>query len=166
MKYIRTILVLIALVLIGCSKRSEKNYLDSASEKMRNNDISGCIVEYQKLIQDYPSSLNSLAALDSLIYIYQNGLEKSLSRQAAQQKVVECYSTISKNFPESDQGKVAMFMVGFIQANELQQYDAAKKSYQAFLDKNPNHPMAPAARTELENIGKSAEDILKSAKGI
>jgi len=52
-------------------------------------------------------------------------------------------------------------MKAFIQANELQDYDAAKQTYQLFLQKFPNDEMTPSAKAELETIGLAPEEILK-----
>ncbi len=52
-------------------------------------------------------------------------------------------------------------MSGFILANELQDYEAARKSYELYLSKFPNGELADDAKVELANLGKTPEEILK-----
>lgn len=51
-------------------------------------------------------------------------------------------------------------MAGFINANELQNYDEATKLYKQFLVEYPNDELAASAQAELDNMGLSPEEIL------
>ena len=51
-------------------------------------------------------------------------------------------------------------MAGFILANDLEDLDEAKSTYELYLEKYPNGQLADDARVELENLGKSPEEIL------
>ena len=52
-------------------------------------------------------------------------------------------------------------MAGFILANDLKDFENAKQTYNLYLEKFPNGQLADDARVELENLGKSPEEILK-----
>ena len=58
-------------------------------------------------------------------------------------------------------------MAGFVEANNLYNFSEATKTYQLFLDKYPTHQLALSAKEELNNMGRSPEDILsgKNKKG-
>ncbi|WP_268761450.1 tetratricopeptide repeat protein [Candidatus Chrysopegis kryptomonas] len=52
-------------------------------------------------------------------------------------------------------------MLGFIHANELNDYKKAKIYYQKFIEKYPNSELATSAKFELENLGKEPEKIIQ-----
>jgi TolA-binding protein len=52
-------------------------------------------------------------------------------------------------------------MLGFIYANELNNYEKAKIYYQKFLERYPNSELAISAKFELENLGRKPEEIIK-----
>jgi hypothetical protein len=52
-------------------------------------------------------------------------------------------------------------MAGFVEANELQNYEAATETYNLFLKTFPDHELATSAKEELDNMGLTPEEILK-----
>ena len=52
-------------------------------------------------------------------------------------------------------------MCGYIQANELKDFDAATKTYKLFIEKFPDSEFAVSAKAELDNMGLAPEEILK-----
>ena len=56
----------------------------------------------------------------------------------------------------------ALFMIGFIQANELFQYAEAKRTFNSFIETYPKHELAYSAEMELQNIGKSPEEVFRT----
>ena len=69
------------------------------------------------------------------------------------------FQKILDEYPNGVYSSKALFMVGFINANYLKNYDKAKKYYTEFLQKYPNHDLADDARYELENLGKNIDDL-------
>ena len=51
-------------------------------------------------------------------------------------------------------------MAGFILANELKEFKEAGKMYNLYIQKYPNGELADDAKIELQNLGKSPEEIL------
>ncbi|SVA84776.1 uncharacterized protein METZ01_LOCUS137630, partial [marine metagenome] len=49
--------------------------------------------------------------------------------------------------------------IGYVFANILFDYKSAEIEYMLFLDRFPNHELAPSIRFELENLGKSIDEI-------
>jgi len=79
-------------------------------------------------------------------------------------KSIESFKKIFEKYPQNKYAPVSLFMSGFVQANELQNYDEATKAYNLFLQKYPDHELAKSAKEELDNMGLSPEDILKKAE--
>jgi hypothetical protein len=55
-------------------------------------------------------------------------------------------------------------MSGFIEANNLHQFDEATKTYRIFLEKYPDHELAESAKQELNTMGQAPDEILKQKK--
>ena len=62
------------------------------------------------------------------------------------------YSELVFNYPESEHAAEAQFMVGFIQAEELQNYPAARNAFERMLERYPDSELAESARWMLENM--------------
>ena len=57
-------------------------------------------------------------------------------------------------------GPAMSWSIYSIQWNELGELDSAKATYQKFVEVYPDNEMAESARTELANLGLSADEIL------
>jgi len=84
--------------------------------------------------------------------------EKEYFERAYQEMGKEQWSEAEKNFqkildiyPNGEYASKAMFMVGFVNANYLKNYDKAKKY--------PNNELADDAKYELEHLGSDVDDL-------
>ncbi len=75
------------------------------------------------------------------------------------EKALSEFKGLLENYPESEFASKAMFMVGFINANHLNNLEEAKKYYEMFIKKYPNHELVDSAKYELETLGKDIEDL-------
>ena len=83
-----------------------------------------------------------------------------------QQKYPEAITTLDKiysGYPDSKQASKAIFLEGFLYANVLNQLEKAKEKYQLYLYKYSavDPKMTNDVKMELQNLGKSPEEILK-----
>ena len=65
---------------------------------------------------------------------------------------IEAYRMVVEQYPESDVSPQAAFMVGFIQSEELKDYDAATRSFQSLLTRYPKSELAASARWMLDHM--------------
>ncbi len=72
---------------------------------------------------------------------------------------VQDFEKLVKNYPDGQRAAEASFMLGFINANDLKNLDAAKKYYTEFIKKYPKHELADDAQYELDNLGKDLNDL-------
>jgi peptidyl-prolyl cis-trans isomerase C len=79
--------------------------------------------------------------------------EKDSSRR------LRVYQLFGEAHPESPYAPQAMFMVGFTQADEQKAFDKARASFQAFVQKYPDHELVPSANWMLENMDKPNPDM-------
>jgi outer membrane protein assembly factor BamD (BamD/ComL family) len=69
------------------------------------------------------------------------------------------FKNVLENYPESQFTAKAMFMVGFINANHIENFEEAKKYYELFIQKYPQHELVDSAKYEIEHLGKDIEDL-------
>lgn len=75
------------------------------------------------------------------------------------EKAAEFYARVYKEYPDGENSAKALFMMGFLNANHLNNFDQAKVYYEDFLGKYPEHELAIAAQYEMENMGKSPDEL-------
>ena len=72
---------------------------------------------------------------------------------------IDNFNNIVTHYPQGTRAAEASFMLGFINANDVKDYDAAKKYYEDFIKKYPKHELADDAQYELETLGKDINDL-------
>ena len=87
------------------------------------------------------------------------GLAKTVDQP---QKAIELYSKIAEGIPQHKKAPTALFMIGFVQENDLNDIVKAKATYESFLQKYPNDPdFADDAQNAIKMLGKSPDEIIK-----
>lgn len=64
------------------------------------------------------------------------------------------YGELVMGYPEGEHADEAQFMIGFIQAEELHNYDAARNAFERLLEQYPDSELKESANWMLENMGK------------
>ncbi|MFN0150581.1 MAG: peptidyl-prolyl cis-trans isomerase [bacterium] len=79
------------------------------------------------------------------------------------QERLDLYGEFMVKFPEHVRKPEALFMIGFIYAEELKDFAKAQETFNQLLKEHPDHKLAKDARFMLENLG--AEQPPASADG-
>jgi len=69
------------------------------------------------------------------------------------------YEELVRRYPRSNQAPQCLFMVGYLYANHLADYDKARKVYETFVKKYPSDPLIKDARWELTHLGQDVNQI-------
>ncbi len=72
---------------------------------------------------------------------------------------IQNFISLIEKYPEGENTPNTMFMIGFINANHLEKYDEAKKYYNMFMEKYPDHELVSSAKYELETLGKDINEL-------
>ncbi len=152
--YILLPVLVILLAINSCSKptKTAEGYWESGSALFDVENYDRAIDEFQNIINYYPDSEEALKAVFFIAEIYKNNIKDY-------EKAIEKYRQIEKNYPDSDKAPNALFMIGYIYANEMENYNEAKKAYQHFIKTYPGHGLVSSAEWEIENMGKTLEEL-------
>jgi len=71
------------------------------------------------------------------------------------------WEQLIKDYPETDAAKSGMFQLAFCYQEFFKDLDKAKTLYEQFLVKYPKDQLAISAKFSLENLGKSADEIIE-----
>jgi len=151
-------LIIIVLFFYGCGKNNSELW-NEAVEFQKNNKTDEALKSYQELVDEFPDSYEAPKATFEIAKIYHSKGMKS--DKSALKKAMEYYKTVYERYPSSSEAPKALFMTGFIQSNDLVNYEAARETYQLFIQKYPTHEMRESAQKELDNMGLSPEEILR-----
>lgn len=80
------------------------------------------------------------------------------------EEAIKVYQKLLKDFSGSDYCPKAQFMIGFIYANEIKDFEKAKEAYQKFVKNYPDHDMAKDAEWEIEHLGRDINEIEELTK--
>jgi len=156
------LLFLALVIFVGCSsKKTDKELFDEAQTFIQQQKYPEAAMAFEELTNNYPESSLAPNALSQLASIYQNKQIKNLSENESLEKSIQLFKKLHDEYPSSEYAASGLFMAGFIYANELKNFEEAKKCYQQFLKEYPHDDLAASAQAELDNMGMSPEEILQ-----
>jgi len=165
MKKTLLLINLVFIILTACHSKSDKQYFESASEKAKAKNFSEAVKEYDLLASEFPHSDFTCKGLLEAGKIYHGVLISAVAKSDSLKSFMNAilyYKKILKDFGDKPEAESALFMMGFIQANEINQIDSARISYQTFIKKYPNSSMLNSVNLELNNLGKTPDQILQA----
>lgn len=154
MKTIALVLIL-AFVISACSRMSEDELFQKAQDAYEQKNFTEAIQNIQELLDRFPKGKYAEASILMLATIYNDDLQDYHNAIAA-------YRKFNEQFPDAEKAPMALFLVGFMYNNQLHNYDSARIAYEQFLTKYPTHEMAPSAKFELDNLGKSPDELFRT----
>jgi outer membrane protein assembly factor BamD (BamD/ComL family) len=154
-------LFFLTLFFVGCSSKSDKKYFELGNKDIAAKQYDKAAQSYQALVEKHPESKLAPEALFKLASLYHENMIKNMPHDESLNKAVEYYGEVFEKYPNSSKASIALFIKGFILANELNDYSEAKQAYTLFLKKYPNNQLIPSVKEELDNLGVPPEQILK-----
>ena len=76
-------------------------------------------------------------------------------------KAISYLKRIETEFPTFKNLSNVLFLIGFTYENNEKSYDAARKYYELFLEKYPDHALANDTKILIKNLGKTPEELIK-----
>lgn len=159
------LIVFLVFGLISCQRNKEEDLYKTALEDLKNGNTKSAINNLEKLIEINPLSDFAPDAYFTLAGLYQSMEGDSLQMVENYRKALGFYQQLIDNFPNHPKTPEALFMSGFICAEYLKDYNQASIFYKKFLKAYPDHELVTSVQAELDNLGKSPEEILRE-KGV
>ncbi|HKW51722.1 MAG TPA: peptidyl-prolyl cis-trans isomerase, partial [Candidatus Eisenbacteria bacterium] len=72
---------------------------------------------------------------------------------------IELYKELVKRYPDEKVSVQAQFMIGFTYAEEMGEYDLARREFEEFLRVHPDSELAGSAKWMIENMGLPGPDL-------
>lgn len=156
MKTLFSLLVITAVLLAACSSGSDSGELMSKARGLEEEENpADALLLYEQISRDYPDAPEAPEALFRSAALYYNH-EKDILKAAT------TYELVCDKYPESPFAHQGLFFAAFTYANELGNLQRAREAYERYLADYPDSSMATTARFELDNLGKSPEELLQS----
>jgi len=152
---------MLALIFFGCSKKSSQEYFSEANINIENKEIKEAVDKFEYIIKEFPESSEAPQSLMKLALIYQGRSIENIRVDSSFMKSAFYYGEVFKKYSNSSDAPKALFMSGFIYANELHNFTEAKKIYEKFIESYPNDELVSSAKEEINNLGIPAEKIIE-----
>jgi len=125
----------------------------STSLDVDQKKVSELIEKSIQYVDAFPKDAGSPA------YLFRTGEVCTSTGDA--EKALALWERMQKDYPDHEKTPIALFFQGFTCENNLKDTSRAKKYYNAFLEKHPNHEYADQVQMLLKNIDISPEDLIK-----
>jgi peptidyl-prolyl cis-trans isomerase C len=79
-------------------------------------------------------------------------LFKVASEESNPRKKIEYYRKFIEDYPDNERAYEAKFMIGFTQAEDMQDFDEAERTFREFLEEYPENDLTDDANWMLENM--------------
>ncbi len=152
--------IIITLFFFNCSSMSDQELFNEMIKSIKEKNYSIALKTMEELLSEYPESNFTPQAIYEIAKIYHAGLIPNIDKNESVKIAINYYKKIFNQYKNSPEAERALFITGFIYANELNQLDSAKFNYELFLKKYPNSELSQSVKLELENLGKPADEIL------
>jgi len=143
-------------LLNSCGNLTDEELWIKIEQAKAHNNWDSTLQVSQRIIKDFPQGRYSGWARFAIAESYRF---KNQPREA-----LDNYKLFHEQYPEMQPSALALFLIGYIYNNNLQMIDSAKIFYKEFLQKYPNHDLAPTVKFELESIEKSLQVTLNNQK--
>lgn len=152
----RFVLFISALFLLaGCAGQDASDLMDQANGLQNDGKPSEALVIYEQITRDFADSPQAPEAMFRCALIY-------INEQGDPVKAATTYELVSEKYPDSEWGHKGLFAAGYTYANDIANLERGRAAYEKYLKQYPDSSMAETVRFELENLGKSAEELLQS----
>ncbi len=156
------LLILFVLFLVSCSggrqnrideiREKEKILMQSYEDVPDKSTAESLRQDYLGFAKDYPE--------DSLSPGFMHKAAELAVSISMYEEAISTLNDLENKYPNYSFLPDAMYFKGFILENHLKNLPEAKKVYEDFLKKYPDHKLASQVSAVLNNLGKSPEEMI------
>ena len=157
------VVVFFVSFLFACqsNQQSHLEKINNLQLKLADNDIKTNLEVAQELITEIESYISSYPDSTTLPdYYMQLG---DLYTHALQLPVKGLYffQKVCTDFPNFEKAPVALFYIGFVLENYMDQQEKAKAVYESFLITYPEHELSETVKLSIQHLGIPLEELVK-----
>ncbi|MDX9760355.1 MAG: tetratricopeptide repeat protein [Bacteroidota bacterium] len=149
------ILFALPLLIGGCAGQDASDLLAQATTLRESGKGSEALPLYEQITRDYAESPQAPEAMYHCAVLY-------FKEQMDPIKAATTYELVAEKFPQTEWGHRGLFAAAYTYANEIGNLERGRHAYEKYLAQYADSSMAETVRFELENLGKSAEELLES----
>ncbi len=159
--------ILLGLLIFGVVACSTQEM--TTAEKIQQAERLTKDGEYDQALEIYQTVLTTEELSDSLDALVNFSLaDIYLNHKNQFRKALQYYREVAEEYSDTQWGAKSQFLLGYVNANHLRNYDIAETEYQEFLDLYPTHELTSAVEFELNHLGADPAsldslDFLQSA---
>ena len=153
-------LFLIAFTVVaqwGCGGDEPSDLWEEAERAIAEQNMDQAIEAYSAFVRKFPGHEKAPAVLKNWAAIAQ--------QKGDMQGAITLYERLLNEYPQSDLGDEAQFMIAFIYEEYLSDMEKARGAYQRVIDRYPNSELAASAKQLLPHVGKSPEEWVRFQDG-
>jgi N-acetylmuramoyl-L-alanine amidase len=139
---------------------NERRALEGSAQSDRTlKEYERVIASYRHVVSVAPNTGEAPSSLVAVAELYQQ-----MGRQFDDkyfQKAVDTYQFLLHEYPTSHYRTDALFTIGQIEQEDMDQPDLAEKTFEEFLKRNPHSPKADEAQQALKDIADARERAKK-----
>ncbi len=147
----RSLFIVCCLLWVGCGEQTAEELLALADKAASDQTTLDQAVEhYKAFLQRFSQHEKAPTVLKQLAAIAQ--------QKGDMQGAIALYERLLKEYPQSEQGDAAQFMIAFIYEEYLSDVERARNAYQLVIEHYPNSELAASAKQLLPNVGRDPEE--------
>lgn len=155
MKSIHGMFILLACVMASCGQLSDEELWSRAEASKNTGNWDSTLQVCNRILEEYPDGAYAGWARFGIAESYRF---KNMPREA-----LDNYKLFYEQHPNMQPSAVSLFLIASIYHNNILRSDSAIYYYQRFLQRYPNHDLAPTAKIELEMVRQHPPELLKFA---
>mgnify|MGYP001265748845 CR=1 FL=1 len=141
----------------GCGDDGPSGLWEEAERANAEQNMDQAIESYSAFVRKFPGHEKVPAALKNWAAITQ--------QKGDMQGAINLYERLLNEYPQSEFGDEAQFMIAFIYEEYLNDMEKARGAYQRVIDRYPNSELAASAKQLLPHVGKSPEEWVRFQDG-
>lgn len=147
--------LLTIVILAACGDQDPSKNLEKAYDLRDRGQVAEALTLFEGITQNHADTPEAPEAMYVCAQIYFN-------EQRDPVKAATTYELIAEKYPESSWAHRGLFSAAYTYANEIRNLERARSAYERYLTDYPDSSMAATAQFELENLGRSPEELLES----
>ncbi len=160
----KKILSFVAIVLLfGCTSQNNKDIFKEARQHLSRQEFPEAVSNLKEILSTNPDKETAFKAALEIAKVYHAHAIKSIPNDESLKIAVEYYKRANKIDPKAEEAPKALFLAGFIEANQLNDLTAARATYNKFIKMYPDNPMVESAKKEIQNLGVPPEKIIEKS---